>query len=148
MEKINEYISQINHVNAKIINLYEQWVKQKGIQYSHFLVLYALIEEEKMTQKQIGERCHLIKQTVNAIVKSLQAEEYITLEKSENNKKEKWISLTDKGNAYAHSIIDDLFLIEESVSKRVGKQQLETMIEINHQFKDILEDEMKKDLGK
>lgn len=144
MKQTNSYIKEINEITAQIIELYESWAKQKNIQYSHFLVLYVLIEQEKVTQKQLSERCHLIKQTVNVITKNLLNEGYISFEQSPDNKKEKLITLTRTGYLYAHSVVDELLEIEEAVAEKAGTETLQLLISSNRTFKEILQKEMEK----
>lgn len=142
MKKPDRYIQKINQNNAEITELYEQWAKQKGIQYSHFLVLYALVENDNITQKQISERTHLIKQTVNVIIQSFQKKGYITLAQDTDNRKEKRIFLTDEGKVFAHSIIDEILTLEEKVAEQMGSQALQQMANVTELFKETLQKEM------
>ena len=73
IEKISQSIADINQANSRVINLYCEWVKAKGL-------LYILLEGNK-TQKQLSLRTHLIKQTVNNIVKSMMEDGFVVLKR-------------------------------------------------------------------
>lgn len=135
-------LEDLNAANSRIINLYCQWVKKKGINYNTFLVLYVLYASDGVSQKYLSSRCHIIKQTVNNIVKSLDEAGYLKVETSSNNYKEQSITLNTKGKKYAKSILSELLEIEEHVVTRFGKENISQMAELSIQFGDLLQKEM------
>ena len=141
MEEIDQEIVNINQVNAHIINLYCKWVKDKGINYHTFLVYYALLER-KMTQKELSLRTHLIKQTINNIVKQMLERKEIYFEDIPNNKKEKYVVLTKKGEKAAHQVTDDLIEVEHRVVTKVGKEKLQELYTLSQIFDRAMEEEM------
>ena len=54
----------------RVDKLYEKWAKKNNIGYYNMLLFYYLIEEGKMTQKEICDEIEIPKQTLNNIVKS------------------------------------------------------------------------------
>lgn len=140
-EKIAEEIARINQANARVINLYCAWVKKKGMNYNEFLMYYTLLEGKK-TQKQLSERTHLIKQTVNNIVKQMESQGYVRFEDSTENYKEKYVVLTEKGFQKAHAVADELITIENSTVARMGKDRIELLGSLSVLFGNMLEEEM------
>lgn len=141
-KKISQEIIAVNQANARIINIYCRWVKNKGMNYNEFLIYYTLLEN-KQTQKQLSLRTHLIKQTVNNIIKQMEAEGYVVFEDNPDAYREKYVVLTEKGNERAHEIADALIEVENKAVKKIGKEKLKQLAEISVLFGDVLEEEMK-----
>lgn len=68
---------------------------------------YALMEraEKTMTQKQLCDELQAPKTSINSIVKDQLKQGYIQLDTNPQNRKEKLISLTEKGQEYANQLI-------------------------------------------
>ena len=60
----------------------------------------------------------------------LQKKEYLLLEASEGDKREKRIVLTESGQEYAHGIIAPLRKAEDKVFGIIGSEKMQTMCEI------------------
>ena len=79
-------------------NAYEAYAKSKGLTYLSLMVLdviYAL--GDGCTQKQISEDTHYPKQSINLVVKSFLEDGIIELRELPENRKNKGITLTEKG---------------------------------------------------
>lgn len=135
----NNALAKLNQANSRIITLYCEWCKNKGLNYHTFIVLYALYEQDGRTQKELSSRTHLIKQTVNNIIKSLDNEGYLTIQTSSTNYKEKQISLNPKGKKYAKEVLNELLEIENKVTKQMSEKRIEEMAELSQEFGDLLQ---------
>jgi DNA-binding MarR family transcriptional regulator len=140
--QISKEIATINQANARIINLYCEWVKSKGMNYNEFLIYYVLLEGNK-TQKELSLRTHLIKQTVNNIVKTMLLDGYVILQDNPVDGREKYVVLTEKGNKKAHLVADELIEIENRVVEKMGKEVVQQLGNLSILFGNILEEEMK-----
>ena len=94
------------------------------------MVLYALDTMGKLTQKQIATNFGMQKQTVHTVVSALQKKEYLLLEASAGDKREKRIVLTESAQEYAHRIIAPLRKAEDKVFGIIGNEKMQTMCEI------------------
>lgn len=137
-----EEIQQINEVNSRIVSLYCAYTKQKGIHYNEFLMYYILLEGKK-TQKELSQRTHLIKQTVNNIIQAMKQEGYVDFQEVPHNNKQKYVVLTILGETKAHEIIDSVLEIEKRCVDKMGKENLEQLIRLSNQFANTLKEEMK-----
>ncbi len=140
--QISQEIKNINQANSKIINLYCAWVKSKGMNYNEFLIYYVLLEGNK-TQKELSLRTHLIKQTVNNIVKNMILYGDVKFENHPNNYKEKYVVLTEKGKKKAHLVADELIKIENKTVNRMGVDKMQQLGDLSALFGNLLEEEMK-----
>lgn len=97
-----------------------------------------------MTQKRIAEYTSLPKQTVNSVIRALQAEGYITLTPGSGDRREKVVVLTEQGRAYSKELVAPLQELEERVFAIMGPQRVRQMIETIELCNTIFEREMKK----
>lgn len=139
---MNSALNDLNQANSRIITLYCDWCKKKGLNYHTFIVLYALYEKDGRTQKELSSRTHLIKQTINNIVKALDSEGYLIIRSSEDNYKEKCISLNEKGRKYADGVLKELLKIEDAVIKEMGEKKIQEMADLSKHFGNLLQKNM------
>lgn len=123
--------------------LYDTWANHYGLSSSELFILYALDEQNELSQKQIAINTGLAKQTVNNVIKALIQKNYITLMSSSKDKREKYVVLTDEGKAYSKPILEPLYKLEENVFKVMGIERAQQMIDAITIFNLLFEKEMK-----
>lgn len=128
------------HITS-ITQLYHECAKLQGMSYNTLMVLGALRHKQNCTQKQIAQQWGLPKQSVNTIIKKLQAEQYVELLEG-RNKKEKLLIFTDKGNAYADKVLQPIMNMEERALQRMGEEDSRQFEQIMARFTTFLAEEM------
>lgn len=122
--------------------LYEQWANDHGLNSTQLFVFYALDQREGITQKMLAEYTGIPKQTVNNAIRSLKADEYITLTAESNDRREKRVRLTEKGHAYSKELLIPLYALEERVFALMGAERVQQLIDSAVLFNTIFEKEM------
>ena len=105
-------------------NAYEAYAKSKGLTYLSLMVLdeiYAL--GDGCTQKQISEDTHYPKQSINLVVKSFLEDGIVELRELPENRKNKGITLTEKGRQLCDEVIVPLLRQEEAVMLEMGEKE-------------------------
>lgn len=105
-------------------NAYEAYAKSKGLTYLSLMVLdeiYAF--GDGCTQKQISEDTHYPKQSINLVVKSFLEDGIVELRELPENRKNKGITLTEKGHQLCDEVIVPLLRQEEAVMLEMGKKE-------------------------
>lgn len=105
-------------------NAYEAYAKSKGLTYLSLMVLdeiYAL--GDGCTQKQISEDTHYPKQSINLVVKSFLEDGIVELRELPENRKNKGITLTEKGHQLCDEVIVPLLRHEEAVMLEMSEQE-------------------------
>lgn len=105
-------------------NAYEAYAKSKGLTYLSLMVLdeiYAL--GDGCTQKQISEDTHYPKQSINLVVKSFLEDGIVELRELPENRKNKGITLTEKGRQLCDDVIVPLLHQEEAVMLEMGEKE-------------------------
>lgn len=138
---VNDFYSSWSRGTA----LYMKWAAEHGISYTELSVLYVLVTKGPCTQKYISEHCGLPKQTVNRCIHDFEKEDYLRLEAGKQDKREKSVILTEKGNCHAENILKPLFEIESYICRNISPRQLTQAIETRELFNTLFENAMKKE---
>ena len=88
--------------------LYSLWSASKDVNYYLLFVLYTLDDQKSITQKKICTCTGLTKQTVNNVIRLLKKDGYVMLSPGINDRREKQVSLTEKGIAYSQELLTPL----------------------------------------
>ncbi len=120
-KELTRYYSIWQEINY----LYDEWAKSHGISVSYLLILAAIDEaQDECTQKKIGQRYMIPKQTVNAALKAMEQKGYVVLHSLLKDKRNKQISFTEIGQAYADSILNELRRVELSAIEKIGSERM------------------------
>lgn len=131
--------SDANAAVNRTRSIYANWAKKNGIPYYELLVLHLLYEAAPCTQKQISEMCGLPKQTVHRIVSALAEAGHLAIWKTESNKKEKNLRLTEDGIAYAEDLLTPLRQIERIAIRQMGAEQYQLLLSLMLHYQQSLE---------
>lgn len=105
-------VRRIMLATNKIDGVYYLFAKQHRANENTLAFLYALIDGEPHSQKEISDAWIIPRTTINSIVKTMLAEGYVAFS-PEPRGKEKTLVLTPKGLAYADALFDDIYTAEE-----------------------------------
>lgn len=128
---------------AKGTVLYTHWAALSHIGYPELMVLYALLSDTPLTQKNIVEEVGLVKATVNTVIRDLKKRDYVVLTASKTDRREKYILLTDSGRKYAEETVSPLLDAEERITHMIGKDRMQQMIDTMELFNILFEKELK-----
>lgn len=133
-QMIREQIVRLNEAIGKTNALYGVWAKQRGINYNSLMVLYSIDEVKDCTQKKISDLWMIPKQTVNSILNDLKEKGYVTVKQAEGNRKEKILTYTEAGKAYAGILLEELRSAEERAMKQLGTDGCRKYVELSFAF--------------
>ena len=112
-------------------NAYEAYARSNGLTYLSLMVLdvvYAL--GDGCTQKQISEDTHYPKQSINLVVKAFLEDGIVELRELPENRKNKGITLTDKGRQLCDDVIVPLLRQEEAVMFEMGEKDTAELLRL------------------
>ena len=110
-----------------------------GFTETMFDILYFIRENEgSYTQAQLCSTLCLRKQTVNTALKKLEKDGYIYFAKDTENKKNKTIHFTEKGESLAKDTVDHIFEVEKQAFEKgvlyYGLKHIEALEEKTEKF--------------
>jgi DNA-binding MarR family transcriptional regulator len=127
---------------SRLRGLYAKFAQKHEIPYGIIQVAYVLGLHSPVTQKQISEICEIPKQTVNGVIKQMKEAQHITITPGKDDKREKEITLTPKGEAYIQNTLKPFFELNKTVSTRVGVDFINQLSQGLTTLGDTLEMEM------
>lgn len=144
-DEIWESIQSYYEIYFGIGSIYERLAKAHCITSSALFVLCMIYEfPHECTQSFICEKLFYPKQTVNTILNLFEKQGYITKEALPNDRRSKYILLTDAGRKYACRIITDLQRVEETAFTNMRGDARRGMREGEREFLNQLSSAMDK----
>ena len=131
MEQLNKYYVVWQEYNY----VYEEWAKAHGLSVNSLLVLCAIHDGgDDCTQKKIGQRWLIPKQTINMVFKDFERKGFVKLFPLPEDKRNKQIQFTAAGKEYADSILPELRKIELAVIEKMGIERIRRLNEESELF--------------
>ena len=101
-------------VANKILRRYQPLLKELNLTYTQYVTMMVLWEKESVNEKDLVKALYLQANTLTDLLKNLQKKGFVTIGKSETDKRNIVISLTDEGKKLKEKAINvPKTLIEE-----------------------------------
>ena len=131
----------IRQCHLDIADFYDEYTKHFGITLSSAKVLGVMLKNKNCTQKDIIQQTHLPKQTVSAIIKSLETQEVvIQTTNPKEDKRNKIIKFTSNGKKWATNIMKEMEKVIIHSLKALGEEKVLTLVSIFKEFKDNVQE--------
>ena len=79
------------------VRLYKPYLDELDLTYTQYIAMLVLWEQEKLTVKELGNRLYLDSGTLTPLLKKLEAKGYLKRERSKEDERNLYITLTEKG---------------------------------------------------
>ena len=140
-EQLIEYFTMTKEADR----LYGLLAEKRGMSDAMFWVLYAIhFHGNTCTQKDICGLWFMSKQTVHSALKSLHREGYIELEPSPEDRRKKFIALTESGSVFVNEHIRPIMDAEEKAMGALAAEERTVLLSSARRF----EEELKAQLSK
>ena len=131
----------IRQCHLDIADFYDEYTKHLGITLSTSKVLGVLLKNENCTQKDIIQQVHLPKQTVSAIIKTLEKQEMlISSVNIKEDKRNKIITFTPNGYKWATNIINEMKKVIYNSLQALGDEKITTFISILQELRNNVQE--------
>ena len=139
-DDLGKKISELNECTNALI-------AKTGLSYSEFAVLYTLAKDGCSTQKKIGEEWLIPKQTVFNACKDFRQKGLVQIGEQSTDKRERAMSLTQKGHDVADPIVHASDELGERVFARLGEKNAEKLFSLLTRFCEICDKEIENTPG-
>lgn len=92
--------------SKEIIRKYKPLLDPYNLTYTGYIIMMALWEHDKITIKSLGKKLFLDSGTLTPLLKKLEAQGYISRNRSKKDERNVYISLTQKGKAFQDEALD------------------------------------------
>lgn len=141
MKLANQLCFSAYNVNRLFGQFYEQQLKQFGLTFSQYLVLLTLWEKSPQTLNSIGQQLDLSSNTLTPLLKRLEQAGWVTRHKSDQDKRQLVVSLTEKGTQEQAAVLE---AISKCVSSELDlesyQQAKQTLEQLEVHLKHLLQD--------
>ncbi len=124
-----------------ICQIYSEMAKKLIIKDDMLSLLYALDDGKPHTQSDICHSWDIPKTTINTIVQECKERKLLTLEENPENKKEKYLRITDYGKIFSNEILKSIYTIEDRAYRE--SKNFQNVIEFLENFTKNLSAETK-----
>ena len=138
MYNFDDLGKKISEINGRIDAL----IAKTGLSYGEFAVLYTLAKDGRSTQKKISEEWLIPKQTVFNVCKDFRQKGLVQIGEQSVDKRERAMSLTQKGRDAADPIVRASDELGERVFARLGEKNTEKLFSLLSRFCEICDKEI------
>jgi len=110
-------------VANKIIRRYQPLLKDLDLTYTQYIVMMVMWEKEVVNEKDLVNALYLQANTLNPLLKKLEAKGYVEIKKDEEDKRNLKISLTSDGR----NLKDKAVHIPASLAKEINLSEEEAI---------------------
>ena len=138
MYNFDELGKKIGDIDKRI----DMLIAKTGLSYSEFAVLYTLAKDGRSTQKKIGQEWLIPKQTVFNVCKDFRQKGLVQIGEQSADKRERAMSLTQKGHDVADPIVRASDELGERVFARLGEKNTQKLFSLLARFCEICDKEI------
>ncbi|GAA5350101.1 MarR family winged helix-turn-helix transcriptional regulator [Streptococcus uberis] len=143
METVKIESKKIVRILDQQKSIYENYAKENGLQgRSLQLLLWIYYNQKGVSQSYLVEKTLLSKQVVNATIQVWQKKGYIELLSTENDKRQKLVKLTEKGNQISKKILDPLETVEVRALSTLSYEERQLFQTLFSKYTQALKKEM------
>ena len=121
-------MSRFSNAQTQVNASYEIIARKFDLTYNALMILYIIDEDKNITQKNISDMLYLSKSTVHSILLSLRKKNYVVLSEGDN-KKEKFILLTQQGELFFSTIRKETEIFEKAGLDFIGEENVLLFLE-------------------
>ena len=134
-----EDLRRFNKFYREMDEFYHKTAMKCGISDSAFWILYAICEcGEECTQKEIGAKFAVSKQTIHSAIRKLEQDGILYLK--QGNGRDKYICLTQEGEKFVEKYIAPVISVENEVFMKLGEVKSKKMLEAAEEYLNLLRD--------
>ncbi len=128
----SQFIRAFNEADKEMNIIYHRLARHYRLSDSVFWVLYLLGEAQgPMTQTKLCSALFLSKQTVNSALKKLESRGYLRMESMSGDRRNKLLSLTDRGEE----------LLRLAVEPTLAMEERRTYLDLTHKYLNAIREE-------
>ncbi|ABM00275.1 MarR family winged helix-turn-helix transcriptional regulator [Shewanella amazonensis] len=126
----------VSHLNVAIANELDQRLKRYQLDIKLWPVLFALWQEEGITQTELSRRCDVANYTMTRLLDQLQVQGLITRHQEADNRRAFKIFLTDEAKALEQDLIREAERVNEKFMAELNVEEQDLLMKllnkINH----------------
>lgn len=140
---IKDQLEKMNLQVKELGSIYRGEAGKYGISDNEFWMWYSVLTfERECSQQDICDMWSLSKQTVNSIMSNWVKKGFAFLEAVPDNRKKKFIRLTDEGRAFGKTIVNKICHAEQCAFEKLSAQERQACIDLLGKYVALLKGEI------
>ena len=127
MINANETISLLNDVSYLFGEYVCRELEKIGMRYSYRHVLKPLMENDSLTQLELVNITKLKAPTISITLRNMEREGIVSRQKSDDDRRETHVAITDKGKKMYKKVLDALARAEKITLEGLTERELKAM---------------------
>lgn len=140
--RYKDRIAKLNKLYKRNNELCRNMAVAVNLSETTLWILYFLRYDGVHTQRDLCNVSFQPRQTVNSAIKKLESEGYITLSFSNTNRKNKIVTLTEKGEELARQTADQILEAEERTFSAMTEAEIDQLLTLYNKYLTTLETEI------
>lgn len=141
---VQQQIIRFNLLFKRYDDIYRSAAKKFDMPELSLWILYTLREKSECTQKDFVDLLLQPKQSIHTALKALVRDGYVVLECPENNRRSKYIRLTEKGIALSKNTADQIVCAENAAFLTLTDEDRATILCLFERLSSALQKEVRK----
>lgn len=123
MERFENLSYLVSHLNLTLQTELDERLKRYQLDVKLWPVLFALWQEEGISQTELSKRCDVANYTMTRLLDLLQVQGLITRHQEADDRRSFQIFLTDNGKALEHDLIHEAEWVSDNVLSVLNDQE-------------------------
>lgn len=141
---IQKQIVRFNFLFKQYDDMYRSAARKFDMPELVLWILYILREKDKCTQKDLVDMLFHLKQSIHSALKTLINGGYVEVECSGENRRNKYIHLTEKGIVLSEDTADKIVRAENNAFATLNDEQRKTILRLFEQFTSAFQKEIQR----
>ena len=138
MTDIDQKTKDYSRIRDNQMSILKLCPEKRASEQIHAHLDVDLDNPEGIPQHAIAQKTYSTKQVVNATIKSFKEKGYLLFEENPQDKRMKLIKMSEKGRAYAASVLDLLEKAETLAMSELTPTEQDLLLRISRKFTDAL----------
>lgn len=136
-------LKTFNQIYKEMDIVYHNYAKSCGLSDMAYWILYSMPEENGLfTQRAFCKDWSFAPQTVNSALKDLEKKDIICLKSVPEDKKKKWIQLTENGKNFMERVILPLIQTECESFEALSPEECDAMLSTTRKYVSVLKEKI------
>lgn len=139
-----EIVKAMYDIERRLDEMFKKQARNFGLSYSEFNILYSFtMDESPRTAQRLADENFMSKQTISSALARMDRKGWVSFERGKD-KREKLISLTEKGIEVRRRTTDRLSEVDDRVMEEIGLEEIRRSLDTYRKYLDFMTGEYEK----
>lgn len=122
----------------QVLDFYNDYAKRLNLSYYEVMIYCTLLNDEVVTQTQLCEQTGCTKSTINSMVKRSLKKGHMMMMENPENRREKFLMMTEEGKSFAMVHIQPIMELEENAVRLLSDDEVDVGCYVCDKYYELL----------